>query len=100
MIVGRAADYVLRNYEDVVRTFIYADNDYKIKRVMDVYGGDYKAAKENVRRADEARASYYKNISDRKWGECHNYELLLDGSVGVEKCAEIICRYVSAIDNV
>lgn len=99
VIVGRAADYVLRNYEDVVRIFIYADGEYKIKRVMEIYGDDYKTAKENVRRADEARASYYKNISGLDWGDRHNYELLIDGSAGMEKCAELICGYISAIDK-
>lgn len=95
VIVGRAADYVLRNYENVVRIFIYADEDYKITRVMEVYGDDIKHAKENIRRSDEARASYYKNISGLDWGDCHNYELLVDSSVGVEKSAEIICSYVT-----
>lgn len=95
VIVGRAADYVLRNYEDVVRIFIYADEDYKISRVMEVYGDDIKRAKENISRSDAARASYYKNISGLDWGERHNYELLVDSSVGAEKSASIICDYIS-----
>ncbi len=95
VIVGRAADYVLRNYDDVVRIFVYADEEYKIKRVMEVYGDDFKQAKENIRRSDGARASYYKNISGLSWGERHNYELLVDSSVGVEESAEIICGYVA-----
>lgn len=95
VIVGRAADYVLRNYENVVRIFIYADEDYKISRVMEVYGDDIKHAKENIRRSDEARASYYKNISGLDWGDCHNYELLVDSSVGVDKSAEIISSYIT-----
>lgn len=95
VIVGRAADYVLRNYENVVRIFIYADEDYKISRVMEVYGDDIKHAKENIRRSDEARASYYKNISGLDWGDRHNYELLIDGSVGVDKSVEIISNYIT-----
>lgn len=95
VIVGRAADYVLRNYADIVRIFIYADEDYKTRRVMEVYGDDIKRAKENIRRSDEARASYYKNISGLEWGERHNYELLVDGSLGMEKCADIICEYIA-----
>ena len=95
VIVGRAADYVLRNYEDVVRIFIYADEDYKISRVMEVYGDDIKRAKENISRSDAARASYYKNISGLDWGDRHNYELLVDSSVGVEKSVDIICDYIS-----
>lgn len=95
VIVGRAADYVLRNYEDVVRIFIYADEDYKISRVMEVYGDDIKCAKENISRSDAARASYYKNISGLDWGDRHNYELLVDSSIGVEKTVESICDYIS-----
>ncbi|MDE7229233.1 MAG: cytidylate kinase family protein [Oscillospiraceae bacterium] len=97
VIVGRAADYVLRNYDDVVRIFVYADEEYKIGRVMEVYGDDFKQAKENIRRSDEARASYYKNISGLTWGDRHNYELLVDSSVGVEESAEIICGYISGM---
>lgn len=97
VIVGRAADYVLRNYEDVVRVFVYAGEEYKIRRVMEVYGDDFKQAKENIRRSDEARSSYYKNISGLSWGERHNYELLVDSSVGVEESADIICGYISGI---
>lgn len=63
VIVGRAADFVLREREDVVRIFIYAKEDYRIKRVMEVYGDCEEEAKKNVRRSDDARASYYKNIS-------------------------------------
>lgn len=97
VIVGRAADYVLRNYNDVVRIFIYANDDYKIRRVMDIYGDDIKKARENIRRSDEARASYYKNISGLDWGERHNYELLVDGSAGLEECTDIICEYIANV---
>ncbi len=99
VIVGRAADYVLRHYNDVVRIFIYANEDYKIRRVMEVYGDDIKQAKENIRRSDEARASYYKSISGLDWGERHNYELLIDSSVGVQKSADIICEYISSLER-
>lgn len=95
VIVGRAADYVLRNYENVVRIFVYADEEHKIRRVMEVYGDNLKQAKDNIRHSDEARASYYKNISGSDWGERHNYDLLVDSSVGIEQSADIICGYVA-----
>ncbi|MDE7293277.1 MAG: cytidylate kinase-like family protein, partial [Oscillospiraceae bacterium] len=95
VIVGRAADYVLRNYEDVVRIFIYAPETYRTKRVMEVYGDTIEEAKKNIHRSDEARASYYKNISGQNWGSRHNYELLIDGSVGVAASVNIICDYVA-----
>lgn len=94
VIVGRAADHVLRNDPNIVRVFIYADEAYKIKRIMEIYGDDHDKAKENIRRSDEARSSYYKNISSSVWGDRHNYELMIDSSVGIEKSAEIICDYI------
>ncbi|MCM1578632.1 MAG: cytidylate kinase-like family protein, partial [Ruminococcus sp.] len=57
-------------------------------------GDEPQKAKENIRRSDEARASYYKNISGQSWGSRHNYELLLDGSVGVDASVNIICDYI------
>lgn len=95
VIVGRAADYVLRNYENVVRIFIYANEEYKISRVMEIYGDEYKQAKENVRHSDESRAAYYKNISSENWGDRRNYELLIDSSKGVNPTVETICGYIS-----
>ena len=94
VIVGRAADYVLRDYENIVRIFIYAPDEYKIKRVMEIYGDSAEDAKKNVRRSDEARASYYKNISERAWGDRRNYELMLDSSIGVDASVDTICTYL------
>lgn len=97
VIVGRAADYVLREYPDLVRIFIYAPKELKVQRVMDVYGDSREAAEKNIRRSDEARGAYYKNISGRSWGDRKNYELLLDSSVGLEVCADMICGYMKAL---
>ena len=94
VIVGRAADYVLKDNEDLVRVFIYAPMDYRIKRIMEVYGDDYEAAKRNVKRSDEARASYYKKISGLEWGAKHNYDLVINSSIGLDESAEAICLYV------
>ena len=96
VIVGRAADYVLRDYEDVVRIFIYAPEDYKIKRVMEIYGDSAEDAKKNVRRSDEARASYYRNISERVWGDRQNYELMIDSSIGIDASVDTICTYLQS----
>lgn len=99
VIVGRAADYVLRDYADIVRIFIYAPKELKIKRVMEVYGDSLEAAGKNIRRSDEARAAYYKNISGNTWGDRRNYELLVDSSAGIEACADVICEYVHSMKS-
>ncbi len=99
VIVGRAADYVLRDYPDLVRVFIYAPKKYKIQRVMEIYKDSKEAAEKNIRRSDEARAAYYKNISGTTWGSRQNYELLVDSSAGPESCADVICAYIRASQN-
>ena len=96
VIVGRAADYVLRDYEDAVRIFIYAPEEYKIKRVMEIYGDSYEDAKKNVRRSDDARASYYKNISETTWGDRRNYDLMIDSSIGVDASVDTICTHLQS----
>ena len=95
VIVGRAADYVLRDRKDVVRVFVHAPVEYRVGRVMEVYGDPPSEAKRNIRRSDKARASYYRHISGRRWGDAKNYELSVDSSVGVEKTAELIAQYVA-----
>ncbi len=94
VIVGRAADYVLRNNKNVVRVFVYAPEEYRMKRVMEVYGDSIGEAKRNIRRSDEARAAYYKNISGQCWGERQNYDILIDSSIGIENCVKVISGYI------
>lgn len=96
VIVGRAADYVLRDYPDVLRIFIYAPKKYRRRRIMEIYGDSPDQADKNIRRSDEARAAYYKTISGNTWGDRRNYELLVDSSVGLDTCANIICDYIAS----
>ena len=95
VIVGRAADYILKDYDNVIRIFIHAPQDYRIQRVMDVYGDTPKEARVNIERSDKARASYYEHISGTHWGDARNYELTVDSSDGVEKTAQFIVRYIT-----
>ena len=75
---------------------IYAPEDYKIKRVMEIYGDSAEDAKKNVRKSDEARASYYKNISERVWGDRRNYDLMIDSSIGIDASVDTICTYLQS----
>ena len=100
IIVGRAADYVLREYKNVVRIFIYAPEEYRMKRVMDVYGDTPAEAIKNIHHSDGARAAYYHSISNAQWGNAHNYDILIDSSAGVEECSEIIFTYINYIQKI
>ncbi|MBD5584764.1 MAG: MATE family efflux transporter [Clostridia bacterium] len=96
VIVGRAADYVLKDYKDVVKVFVHAPEEYRIKKIAEFYGDSEEDAKKHMKRADNARATYYKNISGQDWGDAKNYSLCVDGSVGVEKAADIICEFIKS----
>lgn len=92
VIVGRAADYVLRDYDNVVRVFIHAPKEYRVCKVMEMYGDDRETALRNIRHSDNARSGYYRNISGQNWGDPHNYHLCLDASMGADVCVDMICR--------
>ncbi len=94
VIVGRAADYVLRENDNIVRIFLYAPQDVRIKNIMEMYGDTYDDAKVNIARSDEARASYYQNISGKEWKDIKNYDLCLNTSMGKEETAKFIVDYL------
>lgn len=97
VIVGRAADHVLKDYDNLVRVFIRAPKQYRIKKVMEVYKDSPREAKRNIRRSDKARASYYRHISGKLWGKPDNYELTIDSSCGTEKSADQIIQYLHQV---
>lgn len=97
VIVGRAADYVLRENKNLVRMFIYADEDYRAKKVMEMYGDSKEEAYKNIAKSDKNRAGYYKIVSGQKWGSVNNYDLCIDSSIGVEKTAEAIVDYIRKV---
>ncbi len=99
VLVGRAADYVLRNNKNVIKIFIYADMDYRIKNIMEMYKDNKKQAIKNIEKSDKNRSSYYEMISGQKWGKVENYDLCIDSSIGKEKTAEIICEYINKIKS-
>jgi len=94
VIIGRAADYVLRDRKDVVKVYIHAPKDYRVKKVMEMYGDSEEEGRRSIERSDAARAAYYKNISGYRWGDVHQYDLCIDSSIGTEKSADLICNYI------
>ncbi len=96
VIVGRAADHVLQGNPNLVRVFIQAPLEYRIRRAGEVYGDTREEALENIRRSDRARAAYYRHISGRKWGLPEDYDLVLDSSCGVEESARKILDYLQS----
>lgn len=81
--------------DDVVRVFVHAPKDYRVKKVMEMYGDTGAEGKKSIARSDAVRRAYCKSISDREWGDPHQYELSVDSSIGPEKTAELICAYIN-----
>ena len=93
VIIGRAADYVLRKNKHIMRVFISAPEDYKIKKIKEMYGDDKPTAIKSMRRSDRNRASYYNTISGLDWGKRENYDLCIDSSIGNKATADLIVDY-------
>ena len=94
VIVGRAADYVLKSRDSVVRIFVHAPEEYRIGRIMEVYGDSRDEAKDNIRRSDKARSTYYRHISGNRWGDKRNYDLIIDSSCGVQEASRLIMTFL------
>lgn len=95
VIVGRCGDYVLRDREDVLHVFIYADMDKRAERIVRLYGESEKSPQKRLEEKDKKRKMYHKRFTDIEWGDYHNYHLMLDsGLVGIDECANIIVDLV------
>lgn len=91
VIVGRCADYILRDREDVLNVFIHADAEKRAERIVRLYGETDKSPLKRLEEKDKKRSINYKYCTDRKWGVAQNYHIALDsGMIGIERCAELI----------
>lgn len=95
VFVGRAADYVLRTYPNVVNIFITANMKDRIKLVCQRIGCDEKDAKKLIIDKESERASYYNYYTGKKWGHSSSYDLCINSSyMGLEKTAKFIGDYI------
>ena len=93
IIVGRCADYILRNRTDCLHIFIHADNEHRAKRILEKYGPTEKTTAQRIKDKDNKRRNYYRFHTDREWGVASNYNLSLDsGVLGDELCVELIIK--------
>jgi len=99
VFVGRCADYVLKNANlPVLSVFIYADMDYKARRVAERFEISEQKAKDKVIKTEKQRRSYYDYYTNNDWGLMKNYDLCLSSSVlGQDKCVEIIISALEAM---
>ena len=97
VIVGRNADYILKDREDCLHTFIHADTAFRADRIVRLYGESEKSPEARLDEKDKRRKANYHHYTGRTWGKAQNYDISLDSSVlGVEKCADIIVDIVKS----
>ena len=91
VIVGRCADYILRDRKDCLHAFICADMASRAKHIVEFYGEKDKSPEKRLAEKDQKRKVYYKNYTGRNWGEAKNYDICLNsGVLGMDLCAELI----------
>ena len=91
VIVGRCADYILRDTADCLKVFIHADPDFRARRIVEVYGEGDTSPEQRIKDKDKRRAAYHRFYTNMKWGQSQNYHITLDsGKLGMDRCAEII----------
>ena len=97
VIIGRGADYILRDRADVLNVFVYADMKFKCDRVLSLYGETDKKIEDRIKDKDTKRRVFYRSFAMREWGVYQNYHMMLDsGIIGLDRCADMICDVVSA----
>ncbi len=91
VIVGRNADYILKDRKDCLHTFIHADKEFRAERIVRLYGESEKSPFARLAEKDKRRSVNYQHYTGRVWGAAENYDISLNtGIIGVEKAAEII----------
>lgn len=95
VIVGRNADYILKDYKNALHVFVHADMEFRADRIVRLYGESEKSPMVRLNDKDRRRKVNYQHYTGRTWGMADNYDLCLNsGKLGVEQCANIIISLV------
>ena len=99
IIVGRCADYVLRERKDVINIFVWSSMPFRIKRAVERDGIEPEKAEETIIRMDKRRANYYNYHAVERWGAVTNYHLAIQNDFrGVDKTVEVIKQFIDSVD--
>ena len=98
VVVGRCADYILKEYDNVVKVFVYADIDARTRRAVERQDIEPSRARQAVAKADKNRANYYSFYSGQKWGAPENYDLCINSMrLSAEQAADIVIEYIKIL---
>lgn len=92
IIVSGCADYILEDYDNVLRVFIHAPLESRIRRVKENYHEKHDDYKKYVIKKDKTRSNYYNYYTTKKWGQLKNFDLTINSDLGIDKAVEIIAK--------
>ena len=99
VIVGRNADYILKDRKDCFHAFIHADMDFRADRIVRLYGESEKSPQARLQQKDKRRSVNYQHYTGRTWGASENYDICLNtATIGVEHAADLIIAAVKACE--
>ncbi len=90
VIVGRCADYILREREDLLNVFVHAPLSYRTERARTVYEKEASNMEDYVKKQDKKRASFYNYFSQNKWGDARHYHLAISSEYGIDFAVEVL----------
>lgn len=100
VIVGRCADYALAEYANCVHVFIHADEDHRVKRIMERNGLSEAKARDAINKKDKQRQSYYNYYSSKKWGRSDTYDLSINSArLGIDGTVNLLAQYVEDVEK-
>ena len=95
VVIGRCSEYILKDEENCVKVFIYADRADRIKRISGEYGLTEQEADARLTKTDKARANYYKTFTGETWGSPYDHDLCINTSkVGTAGAVDVITEYL------
>ena len=93
VIVGRNADYILKDRPEALHVYVFADAPYRAERIVRLYGESEKAPEQRLNEKDKRRRVNYQHYTGRTWGQAQNYDLCLDtGVLGEDFCVDVIVK--------
>ena len=101
VIVGRCADYILKDYDNVIKVFIWAPHEVCVNTVMDMFAMSEKEADKKIKKTDKHRSDFYHYYTCREWDNARNYDLCLNSAdLGFSGCVKAIKAYIDVLRSV
>ena len=96
VIVGRCADFILKDEKNILKVFINSSMNNKIKRATEFYGMNENKAKKEIIKINKLRANHYKYYTDKNWSDPSNYDVCINSdSIGIDNTVNLICNMVN-----